>query len=266
MQRIIIVSTLLAACALAAFAATEARKAVLIGSSLEDAVQFLGTPASATDLGEGRVILFYAKGQVSVQDGKVLKWKGFPPPAHSGKGTPLAPGAARAAVLAALGWPCAAYPVPMSGTQCTKETWEYQAASLTFVNDRLAGWVNAADAGISLGEKTAGAAPLTIGSSRQQAIAALGTPDDLDTTADGYERWHLGADLLLLRAGRVVGWENFTHSLPLRPVQRASRGAGTRRGRRAKRSAGSIGPAARHRTLCKAHDAVLLCTHGAHIE
>ncbi len=217
MKRTIALLALALMLGLAGRAATDARQYVMIGDTLTRAVKILGMPTSVEKLDEGRGILFYGTAQVTVQSGKVVKWKGFPPPPARANPQAISPDALRGDVLAALGWPCAAHQAIQPGDRSVLEIWEYRQSSLTFRNGRLAGWVNAGDAGISLGSKTPGAAPLTLGASRQQAIAAIGTPDTLESlSATGDECWHIGVDSLTLRAGKVAAWENIDRALPLR--------------------------------------------------
>jgi len=217
LTRTMIICCLLLGIMLGVKAAGAGQQYLKIGDTWQTAVAILGTPTNAVKLEEGRVLLYYGKGEVTVQSGKVEKWRDFPPPPARAHASPLSSGASQADVLAALGWPPKASHAPQLDKSPIKEIWEYPKSSLTFLNGRLSGWVNAAESGIVLGKKMPGAT-LTLGSSRQEAIAAIGTPDTLELLSDeNLVSWHVGADALTLQAGKVAAWENWDQALPLFP-------------------------------------------------
>lgn len=216
MTRAMLICTLMLSAVLGALAADDARHYLLIGDTWETAVKILGKPSGDVVLSEGRVLLFYGQGQLTVQNGVIEKWRDFPLPAPRAQAPTLSPGATTAEVVTALGWPPAAYRVPQADKRVVKEIWDYHTASLTFLNGWLSGWVHASAASISWGKKVPGAT-LTLGASREDAIAAVGTPDTLEQLAEARTAcWHLGADTLTLRADKVIAWENMDRALPLR--------------------------------------------------
>jgi len=198
-------------------------KFVHIGMPMQEAANILGAPINVVVLDEDtkRGILYYREGQVTVQAGKVIKWKDFPLAKPRANAPVLTLGSTQAAAMDALGWPPAAHEQALPGGTAGKsysfvEVWEYGKSSLTFLSGRLAGWSNAGEIKVTIAEKASNVTPITLGTVKQDAAKAAGTPSVLELrSVTGDEVWRFGADALLFHDGKVVAWENFDSGLPL---------------------------------------------------
>ena len=202
------------------------KKYILIGSTVKDVVAFLGNPSSYTppDVGgDGRGFLYYGKAVITIEHGRVVKWKGFSPPKQANLSTNIfSLGTIRDEILFKMGYPPSAYLTPFvvehpKRTIYNEEVWEYPDSTVIFLNGKLSGWKNVTTLHIAIGDKQSDTKPITLGSNRDALRMSAGMPSTLEPlTAEGYEVWQYGDDaIVFLQNGMVIGWINYKEKLPI---------------------------------------------------
>lgn len=202
--------------------AAPAKTAFYIGSPVEDVLAVLGKPTSVMTLDDNkRGILYYNNAQVTIQNGKVDKWKGLPVQPPKADLPPFTLGTKRETALAAYGMPGAAYRTDTQKTVAAKtvrtsrETWEYNKSALVFINEALAGWNNAGDLKIDMGVQAPEAKPITFGATPAEVVAAAGTPPNLNPLNEQDSVWKYGSAVLVFHDGKVTGWDDFERQLKI---------------------------------------------------
>ncbi|MHB9132525.1 MAG: PASTA domain-containing protein [Armatimonadota bacterium] len=203
------------------------KKYILLGSTLEDVIAAFGQPTSVNVLDEaaGRATLRYEQysGSVTLKAKLVTGWtfsqKSYPVLPVQANAQPCAPGASREDVLKVIGFPSSASlkTKPLKGGGILKEElWVFKKSTLTFYNEHLVGWHNVDGLKLSLGNKTPGAPLITLGSTTQEVVNALGTPTHLEPVGEGQDgEWGYGSASVHFNAGHVAGWIDYARVLPL---------------------------------------------------
>lgn len=89
------------------------------------------------------------------------------------------------------------------------DSWSYKFSNLQFDNDKVIGWSNISrNLKVSIGNKKNDAKPVTIGSTKQQVVDAMGTPDSMMANTWGYAFSTIEFD-----NEKVIGWSNISHNL-----------------------------------------------------
>ncbi|MCD2503338.1 outer membrane protein assembly factor BamE [Clostridium sp. NSJ-145] len=182
---------------------TEQLDYITLGSSKEDVSRVMGVASSIYDSNwsyEFSIIRFDINGLVSgwndISDNLIVyigdKIDGA---------EPFTIGSTKNEVIAAMGTPSSLY----------QNRWEYEYSSITFDNDDLvSGWSDISkNLKNYIGDKVDGAQPFTIGSTKEQVIAAMGTPSSLN-----WNRWEYEYSSVTFDDDNLVsGWSNISGNL-----------------------------------------------------
>ncbi len=92
------------------------------------------------------------------------------------------------------------------------EIWTYSGGEVKFFDDRVVAWENRGNLKVSIGTRNANAAPLAIGSTRQDVVRAMGTPTKI-AYGDGFfmnEFWYYGESAVVFdeNTGLVKRYDN----------------------------------------------------------
>lgn len=88
-------------------------------------------------------------------------------------------------------------------------TWGYGLSNIEFYGDKVIGWYNIDNnLKISLGSKKKNASLITLGSSQQDVVYAMGTPTSMMGNSWGY-----GLSSIEFYSGKVIGWYDIDNNL-----------------------------------------------------
>jgi hypothetical protein len=96
------------------------------------------------------------------------------------------------------------------------DRWKYGSSEVEFdTNGRVRGWSNwDSNLLLTLGQKITNASPFTIGSSKQQVINAMGTPEFIQASNILGDTWRYGSSNVKYGTnGKVEGWNDWDHNL-----------------------------------------------------
>ena len=90
-----------------------------------------------------------------------------------------------------------------------QEDWYYGYSQIQFRSGKVSGWQNQGNLLVWQGDNALTADPITIGSTKIQVIDAMGTPTRLfHYYGLNEEDWYYGFSKIVLRSGKVAGWDN----------------------------------------------------------
>ncbi|OGI09685.1 MAG: hypothetical protein A2Y40_05785 [Candidatus Margulisbacteria bacterium GWF2_35_9] len=89
----------------------------------------------------------------------------------------------------------------------SSETWFYDESSITFKNEKVAEWSNLGNLKISIGTINQNAAPIKCGSTKDQVIAAMGTPSGVINNTN-QDIWFYEASSIIFINGKISSLNN----------------------------------------------------------
>jgi hypothetical protein len=171
-----------------------------VGSTRDEVLALQGTP---TEFGES--FLKYGSSTVYLRDGRVTSWDVWPGAPLRAEILPSGPGhrqgyftvgSTKDEVLAAQGTPA----------EFTESFWKYGSSTVYFQSGRVTSWNILPDSPLKAEMLPGGPGPyrlgyFTVGSTKDEVLAAQGTPTEL-----GESFWKYGSSTVYFRDGRVASW------------------------------------------------------------
>lgn len=188
------------------------------GSTPQDVINAQGTPTSVQRFAALREMVWsYGLSRVTFRRGQVAEWSDYSRVLHATLGAritsaaPIQRGSTVDQVVAAMGTP--------TSIQCFEalgeEVWSYGLSRVTLLHGRVSEWTDyGRNLKVTMGSRVAGAPPVTMGSSQDAVVAALGTPTGVQRyEALREEVWSYGLSRITLREGRVTEWSDYGRNL-----------------------------------------------------
>lgn len=170
------------------------------GSTRDEVLALQGTP---TDFGES--FLKYGSSTVYLRDGRVTSWDIWPGSPLKAEMLPSGPGhrpgyftvgSTKDEVLAAQGTPA----------EFSESSWKYGSSTVYFLSGRVTSWNILSDSPLKAEMLPSGPGPyrlgyFTVGSTKDEVLAAQGTPSEL-----GESSWKYGSSTVYFHDGKVSSW------------------------------------------------------------
>jgi hypothetical protein len=171
-----------------------------VGSTRDEVLAVQGTP---TEFGES--FLKYGSSTVYLHDGKVTSWDVWPSSPLRAEMLPSGPGhrpgyftagSTKDEVLAAQGTPA----------EFSESSWKYGSSTVYFQSGRVTGWDISPGSPVKAEMFPSGPGPFrqgyfTAGSTKDEVLAAQGTPTELNESS-----WKYGSSTVYFRDGKVSNW------------------------------------------------------------
>ncbi len=177
------------------------KERLTLGSTKEQVVKVLGNPDSASDSS-----YTYGFSQINFENNKIVGWFTIDQPLEISLGEkkegapPFTIGSSKQEVVDAMGTPGSLY----------NDAFEYQLSRINFDSDnKVSGWFTIDEPlNVEIKSNIATAHPFAVGSTIEEVVAIMGTPDSYSGDQIGYEY-----SIVFIQDGKVSKYSDISHNL-----------------------------------------------------